>query len=137
MQTNHRLNVYDSEHPAECTCCKHPSETENHIIRCRSDKKSIIREKWIREMNIFFNKQHISTAMKQCVLKNATASLNDEPPCNHDSQKTRHLARDQGRIGRDHFLRGRIALSWRREIHDHLQRNQIKNITAEQWGATY
>jgi hypothetical protein len=76
---------------------------------------------------------------RQRIIVNTTAWLKDQHRKDHpnDSPKIKQLASDQSKIGWDHFIRGRLALLWGRNINDHLQQNRIINITAEQWGADF
>jgi hypothetical protein len=113
MPTNHQLNIYDPEHPAECECRKHQIETETLVIRYPSEKWHTIQEKWLQELNIFLGKPHTCAELKCCIIENTTAWLNDENPCefNNNSQKIWQPPRGQGRIGWDHFIRGRVAMS--------------------------
>jgi hypothetical protein len=46
----------------------------------------------------------------------------------------RTTIREQNYIGWDHFICGRITISWSGIISDHLQQNQIKHMNTEQWG---
>jgi hypothetical protein len=40
----------------------------------------------------------------------------------------------QTAIGWRQFMRGRISITWSEIINNHLEANEIKSITADQWG---
>jgi hypothetical protein len=52
------------------------------------------------------------------------------------SISTRKAMRAQDRLGWNQFIRGRLTISWGEAINKHLQRHQLKTITAKQWGVS-
>jgi hypothetical protein len=41
----------------------------------------------------------------------------------------------QNRIGWDHFIRGRLLITWGQIVNDHMVHNGITSTTAEKWGS--
>jgi hypothetical protein len=145
LPTNSRLHLLDNHHPDKCPCCHHQRETENNVLQCKSDTRTLLREKWLTKLNNFLNRPHTSNELWQCIIANTTtwlkrrATTQPHPRlCKSqiiDSAKVRSLNHHQTSIWWNHYIRGRISLSWRDEINHHLWLNQITHIKADQWVA--
>jgi hypothetical protein len=119
-----------------CQSCKQHKETENHFVRCKSEKRYNIWRKWLEDLDTYLSKPHTLIDIKDIIIVCMAMWLNDEPlpHLNTFPISVRATIRAQSNIGWDHFIRVRLTSSWGENINNQLQRSQIKNTTAEQWG---
>jgi hypothetical protein len=135
LPTNKRKSLRQASHRDTCETCEDQIETENHMLRCESEKRYELREKWIEDLEFYLSKPHTPREVKDSILTCVTTWLNNEQtPClNNFDRSTRTVIREQNQIGWDHFMRGRLVISWEAIIKEHLRQYQIKNTNAEQW----
>jgi hypothetical protein len=74
--------------------------------------------------------------VKDCIIKCVSKWLRKEPmPSVHKMPLlVRTLFREQSDIGWDHFIQGRMSMTWVELIIRQLETKNIKNQKAEQWG---
>ena len=118
--------------------CKRCIETEDHILQCKTYQHRQIRKSWIKEIKEL-DSNTIPASIRKAItlgisswlkptnklkLANAILTLPDDVRQIYDKQQS---------IVWEHFIRGRISISWGIAVNKALA--GIKdNFTAETWG---
>jgi hypothetical protein len=142
LPTNHRQHKSDEHIEDKCAACLLDGETDNHVLRCRSAGRAILRVKWLQEMSTFLRAEHTPTAVHEAILGGLEAWLCSSPIPTLESlvpQASQTLARaykHQTHIGWNHFVRGRIANEWAELVKFQITDKNIsaKVMSVETWG---
>jgi hypothetical protein len=136
MPTNQRAHAYYDDESVKCVYHMDTVETEDHILKCKSEGRSHLRLQWLNELEQYLSSSHTREDFKHCIIMGMKKWLGMQyKNRNHGvSNLTRKAAREQIRLGWDHFIGGRLTITWGETINEHLQGQQIKNFSAKQWG---
>jgi Reverse transcriptase (RNA-dependent DNA polymerase) len=124
-----------------CQQCRLYTETEDHILRCRTPSRQRIRDAWKQEITTYLDKSHTPVEVKYHLshgmfhwLENGRYSspAPTSPPQNSLLART---ITTQDNIGWQHFIRGRASMEWGTLINQHLGTQKRQKISAEQWCA--
>ena len=142
MPTNKRQKAYYQHKSDICNNCFNYSETEDHIIKCRTTSRKDIRTKWIAETTQYLEQKYTPIEVKDAIVNGLTKWLEPSETGTVDetiikpNKYVQAAITAQENIGWEHFMRGRITMQWGDLINHHLKDNKIQpeEMDAEQWG---
>jgi hypothetical protein len=123
-----------------CKKCNLHSETEDHIIRCRSASQQKIRDAWRADILKYLSESHTPTTIRDAICNGFFTWLEMGRNTNHIPKlRTRCTSATkafniQSTIGWHHFVRGRMAIEWGNAINEHLAKQTRYSFNAEYWG---
>ena len=146
LPTNKREHRRYDFKSSKCEQCKPDTadddtgevEDEDHIIRCSSVDRKKLRQDWLLEIETFLQQDHTPENVRVAISDGMQHWLQQD---NNPEQEEKDYGiankpmKQQQAIGWRHFIRGRISIEWGNCIHDHIQKQAITGITADQWGS--
>jgi hypothetical protein len=133
--TNHRDHKHYDHKPEVCNTCFHSDETEDHILQCKTFTRRKMRKAWIKDI-MQLEKKSIPLEIRKAMclgVKNwlEISTTNQEEIVDKFSNNIQQAFNNQSKIGWDHFVRGRISLTWGAIVND-LSANE--QFDTEAWG---
>jgi hypothetical protein len=132
--TNSRDHLHYKHKPEVCNTCSHSEETEDHILQCQTFPRRKLRKLWIKDI-LDVDKKIIPLNIRKAISLGIKGWL-EKSPINEEtldtfSNKIQLAFRHQSMIGWDHFVRGRISITWGNLINDTITKQEFD---AEKWG---
>ena len=132
--TNSRDHLHYKHKLEVCNMCSHSEETENHILQCPTYPRRKMRKLWIKEI-LDIDKKIIPLNIRKAISLGIKGWL-EKSPINDEmidsfSNKIQQAFRHQSRIGWDHFVRGRLSITWGILINETITK---QDFDAEKWG---
>jgi hypothetical protein len=122
-----------------CNHCQGENEDEDHILRCLSISRSKSQEAWLRYILEYLSEAHTPPSVKKSIIfyfhKWIKSLEINETVINGDTSLFSKAIHQQHDIGWTHFVRGRLSIEWGNIVQTHLEKHQIKNMSAEKWGS--
>jgi hypothetical protein len=143
LPTNHREQLYNNEMSGLCSECSTEIETQDHMIKCKSDSRQSIRDSLLTGAEEICKKNNVPSEMTNAFMSGLTAWIKNEKIPNiktivpNASIQLKKTYREQTLIGWDQIVKGRIATSWSQFINHKLDQNDEDNsqyTTSETWG---
>jgi hypothetical protein len=139
---NKKAHRYCSDNSSTCSTCQTDVKDEDHIIKCRTQRRYNLRVEWIHSINKFLSGIYTPNAVKTSICYNLSKWLEptkSQEEMNQNNNGCEAINRAEGmqeKIGWQQFIRGKISIQWGKVIRTHLETQGIKSITAEKWGST-
>jgi hypothetical protein len=142
---NHNNNKIDNEIEDKCKQCDEEYEDTDHIIRCKSSNRQIMRDTMMRDISTICEKYACRETIGQAMNLGLNAWLNNEtvPDIKKElPNATNNIIKaynEQSEIGWNQIFRGRISMQWGYIVntsieHSKDKQNKTKNMAAEMWG---
>ena len=129
-----RDHLHYKHKPEACNTCSHSEETEDHILQCKTFSRRKLRKSWTKEI-LDMDKITIPLNIRKAISLGIKGWLEkspiDDEMLDNFSTKIQQAFRHQSKIGWDHFVRGRISITWGNLLNDTITKQQFD---AEKWG---
>jgi hypothetical protein len=134
--------MYSAHSPDVCNACNEEGETITHILRCKSPAREALRQQWLQELEEYMESHYTPKIVTQVIIHGVKGWFEDcQVPVDPEildsaSPQLKKAIKEQGKIGWDHFIKGRISREWASFINHALKETDqaTKYYTSETWG---
>jgi hypothetical protein len=148
LPTKLRNSMYYKFRKAKCTSCQCNDEDEDHILRCQTNNRKILRSKWSLNFKTFLANSNTPDLVQQVLYQGLDNWLEPEK---HDISIKNNIinkisedeplrdifikaVESQAKIGWRHMIRGRLSQEWNHIMRAHYTVSKEKKYNAEKWG---